>query len=98
MTLLPTKPNQSRPDQTRPKQRPKQRRNVDGDCGVGGGAHPHVTKIYKTLTLIACGVVFGLHETKIQARAGKKTTSIGGVGWRRKNTIRITGTLGWVQA
>lgn len=80
--------NQTRPDETqatRPNQERERRLN----------AHPHVTKIYKTLTLIACGVVFGLHETKIQA--GKKATSI-----RRKrkgrNTIRITGTLEWVQA
>lgn len=82
MTLLPTKPNQ-----TQATSQPRK--------GKGLNAHPHVTKIYKTLTLIACGVVFGLHETKIQA--GEKKANIykeeGG-----RNTIRITGTLEWVQA
>lgn len=68
--------------------------NKEGKEGKGLNAHPHVTKIYKTLTLIACGVVFGLHETKIQAAEKKRTST------RRKggNTIRITGTLEWVQA
>lgn len=85
MTLLPTKPNQTRPAQATSQPRK----------GKGLNAHPHVTKIYKTLTLIACGVVFGLHETKIQA-AEKKRTSTRRKGGR--NTIRITGTLEWVQA
>lgn len=61
MTLLPTKPNQTRPTQATSQPRK----------GKGLNAHPHVTKIYKTLTLIACGVVFGLHETKIQAAEKK---------------------------
>lgn len=85
MTLLPTKPNQTRPTQARSQPRK----------GKGLNAHPHVTKIYKTLTLIACGVVFGLHETKIQA-AEKKANIYKEEGGR--NTVRITGTLEWVQA
>lgn len=64
MTLLPTKPNQTRPTQATSQPRK----------GKGLNAHPHVTKIYKTLTFIACGVVFGLHETKIQA--GEKKANI----------------------
>lgn len=72
--------NQTRPDQ--PKRRPNQERERLN-------AHPHVTKIYKTLTLIACGVVFGLHETKIQA--GKKATSIGKEGEKYHQDYRYTG-------
>lgn len=60
----------------------------------------HVTKIYKTLTLIACGVVFWLWSTVKEKKTHTRThiheiNNIKKAGELSKRALGVTGTVAW---